>query len=283
MVVAVKSDDSAPHLPNALVVGPMKAGSTWVHDYLSYRGDVALPAPDKESFFFDRYYDRGPEWYAEQFSRREVMPASSVVEIGPSYFHHPDVPARVRETLGSIPLVFTLRNPVKRAWSHYLHIRRYGLTTKSLQSAVADYPAILDASRYRECVKRWREALPDSPTTFVWQETLAQDPAMYARRVSEGLDIPHVDVPWSMIGQSNAAAVPASTLLARLAYRGARFCRDHGLGRAVHWARAIGFQPLVFGRPGSARHLEPSDAECSWLASQLREQGDGEPDGHGYL
>lgn len=256
----------------ALVVGPMKAGSTWIHDYLAYRGDVTLPAPDKETFFFDRYYKRGLNWYANQFATSGSLAGCPVVEVGPSYFHHSDVPKRIRETLGAVPLVFTLRDPVKRAWSHYLHIRRYGLTTKSLKEAVGEYPAILEASRYRDSIKRWRAVFPDAAMTFVWQETLATDPAAYARQVSEGLGVDHVNVPWSNIGQSNAAAAPSSALVARLAYRGARFFRDNGLGTIVHWAKVAGFQPLVFGRSGSAQHIEPTDAEYSWLASQLEDE-----------
>ena len=68
--------------PFALFVGPTKSGTTWIHRYLESRGDVALPAQMKETFFFDKVYDNGFDWYANLFPpesdgrlRAEVAPS----------------------------------------------------------------------------------------------------------------------------------------------------------------------------------------------------------------
>jgi hypothetical protein len=45
--------------PDAMVIGPMKAGTTWLYSYLISRGDVCLPEGVKETFFFDRRFNKG--------------------------------------------------------------------------------------------------------------------------------------------------------------------------------------------------------------------------------
>ena len=52
-------------LPNLVYIGPDKAGSTWLFGLLNRHPDVFM-TPAKDLYFFDRYYDKGIEWYAKQ-------------------------------------------------------------------------------------------------------------------------------------------------------------------------------------------------------------------------
>ena len=53
--------------PTFLHLGPGKAGSTWVHETLLTHPEVYL-TPAKDLYFFSRYYDRGRQWYVNQFA-----------------------------------------------------------------------------------------------------------------------------------------------------------------------------------------------------------------------
>ena len=74
-------------LPNFLYVGPDKAGSSWLHEMLLKHPDVYL-TPAKDLYFFDRYYDRGPAWYAAQF--RDAREREVVGEVCQDYLFHPE-------------------------------------------------------------------------------------------------------------------------------------------------------------------------------------------------
>jgi hypothetical protein len=50
--------------PEFIFVGPHKSGTTWIDNYLRSRGDVQLPIAMKETFFFDKLYDNGWDWYS---------------------------------------------------------------------------------------------------------------------------------------------------------------------------------------------------------------------------
>lgn len=254
--------------PDALVIGPMKGGTSWIQQYMEVRGDVCLPTRVKETHFFDWYWGRGEDWYTRHFEC-EKRTKPFCLEVGPSYFHDGAAPRRVQQTLGKIPIVVTLRDPIKRAWSHYLHYRRYGYTNASVQEAVERFPEILGASRYHTCLQRWYAVFPASCVHVVWQDVLAVDPDRYAADICAALDLPFKAVPSSMYEARNQAAVPYSRLIARFGSGCAHLFRHVGLYGAVNGAKNVGLKRIFFGKPGSASDLEPTRKEVDWLADQL--------------
>lgn len=255
-------------MPNALVIGPMKAGTSWIHNYLEVRGDIGLPRGVKETFFFDRHFDRGQQWYANHFSHASIDD-QAIIEVAPSYFHCRQVPERVKATLGGISLVVTLRNPIRRSWSHYLHLRRYGYTKLPLRDAVAAFPEILEASRYKTCLTRWEAVFGRENIHVLWQEDLGQAASAYTRHVCNGLGIAFVPLTDELRSSQNEAALPASATLAALGDRTAHFLRSYRLYGVVNIAKRLGLKQLFFGKPGSGSlpHLSAEDAD--WLADLL--------------
>ena len=69
-------------LPSFFVIGPPRTGTTWLYEVL--REHTVLPAPTKETRFFDTHFHRGLDWYAAHF------PSSTgdrmVGEVAPTYF-----------------------------------------------------------------------------------------------------------------------------------------------------------------------------------------------------
>jgi hypothetical protein len=253
--------------PTALIIGPMKAGTTWVQDYLAWRGDVCLPAGVKETFFFDRHFDRGAAWYAAHFRHNDPARHTVAIEVAPSLFHGADVPARVAHTLGPIPLVVTRRDPVARAWSHYAHLRRKGYTRAPLAEAVGRYPEILSASLYQAQIDRWRRALPEAPLTVLPLEDLIAAPALYAARLCQAVGIVPRDPP-DTLGTSNAGGVPPSFLLARLGRQTAAAVRSAGGYGMVNLAKRLGLKRVFFGADG-ARQLRMTAEDRAFLEHAL--------------
>ncbi|MBP0484460.1 sulfotransferase family protein [Sagittula salina] len=260
---------SVPVLPRAMVVGPMKAGTSWIHEYLAWRGDVCLPAGVKETFYFDRYHRRGDTWYARHFAHFDPARHASVLEVAPSLFHDPGAPERLRASLGPVPLVVTRRDPVARAWSHYQHMRRKGYTTAPLAEAIKRFPGIVAASRYDEMLARWRAALPEAPITVLGLEDLRDDPAGYLGRLCAALELPPRQSPQDL-ETANAAGVPSSFLLARAGSLAANTLRAMGGYELVNLAKKAGLKDVFFGKPSSAgERLTPSPEERALLEARI--------------
>jgi hypothetical protein len=77
----------------------------------------------KELHFFDRNFDRGLDWYAEQFAPRRKQEQWG--ETTPAYMYKERARNRLIKSLPDARIVMILRNPVDRAYSHYWHdVRR---------------------------------------------------------------------------------------------------------------------------------------------------------------
>lgn len=256
-------------LPDALVIGPMKGGPTWIHDYLTARGDVCLPAGVKETFFFDHRFDRGRSWYESHFNSYDSSRHWRIMDLAPSYFHSLEAPRRVREVLGPVPLFVTLRDPVRRAWSHYLHLRRYEHTRAPLRQAAEAFPELLEASRYAACLELWRVYFPSAHFHILWQEVLACDPDQYAARLCDALGLDFNGIPDEADGRSYEAAVAPISWLAALGRHASFTLRGRGLHRVVNLAGRLGLRRFFFGSPGKRSLPKLTGPDAAWLLAQL--------------
>jgi hypothetical protein len=248
----------------------MKAGTTWLHDYFAARGDVCLPAGIKETFFFNRHYDKGREWYGSHFRRYNAARHTRVLEVAPSYFSsRTAVPQRVSDTLGGIPLLAVLRNPVERSWSHYLHMLRYGLTRLPLQDAVREFPGILEASRYTKILSRWESMPGDSRVHLLYFDDLLDSPGQFADAVCKILKLEYRGLPPQSGTRSNEAAASPFPALVPAVQRAANALRSRRLYFILNAAKRAGLRSLFFGKPGDGKLPVMSESDRRLLNEML--------------
>ncbi|HXS47682.1 MAG TPA: sulfotransferase domain-containing protein, partial [Solirubrobacterales bacterium] len=135
-------------LPDFLIIGAQKGGTTSLHAYLSEHRRVS-PSSTKEVHFFDHAYDRGLGWYRAHFQRSAKAPLSLSGEATPYYLFHPLVPARVAETLPESRLIVILRDPVDRAFSHHNHELALGFEDLPFEEAIEREPERLEGEQER--------------------------------------------------------------------------------------------------------------------------------------
>lgn len=131
-------------LPNFLVIGAAKAGTTSLYEYLRQHPDIYM-TPTKETNYFalagrgldhcgpgDREYIgrfsvTTPQGYQDQF--RGVCGQRAVGEASPLYLYDAEAPGRIREAIPDARLIAVLRHPVERAYSAFAHLVRDGRET----------------------------------------------------------------------------------------------------------------------------------------------------------
>jgi hypothetical protein len=184
--VTDSSDEHAVQLPNFLVVGAMRSGTTSLARYLGSHPDVFV-APEKEIHFFDRYFDRGVDWYGAQFAR--AGHADAVGEATQSYMYDSAAIARMKSTVPSARLLAILRHPTDRAYSHYWLNRARGLESLSFEAAIEEEAGRLltgrrsrfvysyvDRGRYVRQLESLCEAFPRSSLCVLIFEEMRLDP-----------------------------------------------------------------------------------------------------------
>jgi len=124
-------------LPGAVILGAQKCGTSSLHKYLTQHPGMIAPLR-KEVHYFDLNYGRGEAWYRAHFGRRGEPGVS--LDSSPYYLFHPAVPRRMHELLPDARLIVLLRDPARRAYSHYWHERDKGREDLSFESAIDAEP-----------------------------------------------------------------------------------------------------------------------------------------------
>lgn len=160
-------------LPDFLVIGAVKAGTTSVHHCLDAHPEVFVPA-QKETHFFDFHWGEGVGWYARHFSNGHRV----VGEVCPGYAQHPfvtGVPERVHEVIPDVRLVYLVRHPIDRLYSHYRQHVLAGKQHMALRDAIEHHPNYLYCSLYATQIERFLEVFPREQLLIITDQRLADD------------------------------------------------------------------------------------------------------------
>jgi hypothetical protein len=124
-------------LPNAVIIGGMKCGTTSLNAWLREHPGIAFSS-HKEIHFFDKYFERGEQWYRTHFPIWErLLGASRTLEATPSYLYRAShVAPRMHALIPGAKLIVMQRNPIHRAISHYGHAYRNHRETRPPEVAL---------------------------------------------------------------------------------------------------------------------------------------------------
>lgn len=181
--------------PNFFVVGAAKAGTTSLYALLRQHPDVFMSRPKEPHHFgqvspphqlrwhFDAYTDSAR--YLALFKQARGFKA--IGEASTSYLWHPEVPARIRRQLPHARIVILLRDPIERAYSHYLMHVREGIQKLGFYEALREdlrrtewswgiSHFYIGKGRYAEQVRRYLDIFGPDKVKIVLFDHFKRDP-----------------------------------------------------------------------------------------------------------
>jgi hypothetical protein len=166
-------------------------------------------SPDKEPAVFTKHWREGIDHYRSCFIGYDGEPA--IGEATVEYMVDPGAPQRIAEALPDVKLIFTLRDPIARAHSHYWHRVKTGHETRSLDEVLAgdeaEYP--IRYSCYHTQLKRYLALFSPNQIHVVIMEDMKRDPLATFQDVFAFIGVdPNFSVPYR--GARNTAKVPRS-------------------------------------------------------------------------
>lgn len=223
-------------LPTYFIVGAKRAGTTSLDEYIKAHPLVLRGLVEKGCRYYDVNYDRGPGWF-----RRQLLPVAEVDrlerklgarpilgESSPYYAFHPDAARRIAADVPDARLIFVLRDPVERAWSHHRYEVARGFETLDYAEAFATEadrmsdpdPVVRERnhrhfsyagrSRYAEQVARLRSHFGPEQVLVVESEQLFAEPRATMEKVYAHLSLDPVPMTsYSTFKGQTASAVPA--------------------------------------------------------------------------
>ena len=173
-------------LPNLVMIGGLKCGTTSLHHYLNLHPAISMSRPKELNFFVEELnWNLGPEWYGSHFD-----PAATVRgETSPHYTDRPrleGVAKRMRELIPHANVVYMVRDPIDRMLSHYLHNVGGGYEHRSLDEAFGRWDtAYVDRSRYAFQLEPYLDAYGPERVRVVSREELKDERERVMRELFE--------------------------------------------------------------------------------------------------
>ena len=245
-------------LPEFFAVGPQRTATTWLYEVL--RPHVSMPQGVKETMFFDRYYHRGLGWYRAHFLH--CPPYRPVGEIAPTYFHSEMATRRLRTYIPRGKIICTLREPVSRVYSLYLHMRAYGLTNLPFEDALDKCPILLDSSYYYIHVRRWLETFDAGNVLVLLNDDLVTEAQEYIATFCQFIGIEEIDLSKEQRQPIGRETTARNYLVTRTVNTIADLLRQQRLYFIINMAKRLGLRRFVFA----------GGTELPRLSAEMRDQ-----------
>ena len=184
---------AAGALPNLVVIGAQKCGTSALHYYLDLHPEVQMSSPKELCFFLsdedfdpgpffaepgelelargERNWSRGRGWYESHFRPGAPVRGEATPAYASPWF--PRVAELMAETVPDARLIFLVRDPIERIVSHYLQHRGSGREWRSLPEAVARPDNVyVGRSRYASALRPFQQRYPRERILILRQEDL---------------------------------------------------------------------------------------------------------------
>ena len=209
--MSTQGKGSRSGLPDFLIIGPPRTGTTSLHFQLANHVGVQPPVflhglRSKELHFFDVNYLAGIEWYMQHFPQPKTD--KLYFESTPDYIFDPKVPWRIQKWMPDCKFIVSLRNPVDRAWSEYYFywMPLYGMSIENLYDSIdivtedmpevkkipmtdKSYHRLLQGGLYAKMLERWFGIFESEQFCILKSEDFYADPKSTIHQLCEFLGI----------------------------------------------------------------------------------------------
>ena len=228
---------SSQRLPEFVIIGAVKAATTWTSQNLARNPGLFIPGP--ETHFFSDRFDRGIEWYADLFSE---APEDAVIgEKSADYLACEAAPRRIADKLPALKLIVQLRNPIDRAYSDYCMLYRRGTVTEEPEkyfSGSCEFGRrFLEGGLYTRHLSRFCDHFPREQILIILFEDVAENPRSVIEQASSFIGVsPHLEGV-SLAKTENDSSTPILPLAMRKALK--PFKGSVARFRQESWFKAI--------------------------------------------
>lgn len=231
-------------LPNFLVIGAEKSGTTWLKHNLREHPDIFVPS-EKELHFFNRdeNWNQGMAWYSQFFA--SATSEIAIGELTPGYMPSEIAAERIHSFSEDIRIIAILRNPADRAYSNYNMNYADGLVHESFESLVEHGQSpILQKGLYSQQLRRYLEYFSKDQMLILLYEQI-QEPARLLRSIYTFLSVDNTFLPSVANKRIHPSRTPRYSFVNRGAQQTARILRSLQMGKVVDFGHRIGIRNWI--------------------------------------
>lgn len=149
-------------LPNLIIIGAMKCGTTSLHHYLNLHPQISMSRHKELDFFIPtKKWKKGLEWYESHFNEQAEIRG----EASPNYTNYPywsGVAEKIYSVVPDAKLIYLVRDPIERIISHYVHQYAAGKEDRTINQALTNFTnnQYIARSQYYQQLNQYLQCFP---------------------------------------------------------------------------------------------------------------------------
>ena len=192
------SQTPEPHhrIPSVFLIGAAKSATTTLAHWLTRHPKINFGKMKELNFFsHEASFRKGFVWYSSQFSA--VRDHQLALDASTGYTRWPQNPGtagRIHLAAPCAKLIYVMRHPVDRAYSHYIH--RWSKEchpgkpfTVPFEEYVKTDPMCLESSNYRAQIEAYLDFFAPDSLHCLFTEDMKTQPSEVMRRIFQFLDV----------------------------------------------------------------------------------------------
>ncbi len=252
-------------IPDFLVLGGMRCGTTSIYEWLREHPQIALPPNKKGVYYFSRHYDKGLQWYSDFFKNARGKCKGEVT----SYYLYSDkCPQRIFKTKPDVKLIVILRNPVERAYSEFkFHIKENG-QFQAFDMFLSQKPEATIKGLYYKHISKYLEYFPKEQFQIIIFEEMISHPKASIRQIFNFLGVDADFTPNSLEKRANPGQLPRFDKLYRFSKKVSNKLHRHNLSRFVEMIKHLKIGGVFFaGKINDSKFPPMSKNAYKWLCN----------------
>lgn len=193
-----KHQPSKGRMPDFIIIGAAKSGTTTLYQYLCRHPNIYMPKRKEPGFFVEEdVFKLGLGWYQGLFAdaRRDQLCGEASTNYT-RYPQYPNATTRIAEFLPKVKLIYIMRQPVERAYSHYVQEvkndqrqKQKARVDETFEQHIERDTTVIDSSNYMLQIRQYLEFFGKESFLFLLMEDLSKKPAEVCKQTCSFLGI----------------------------------------------------------------------------------------------
>jgi hypothetical protein len=249
------------HLPDFLVIGTQRAGTTWLYNQLRAHPGICLGKHRKEIRYFDFYYERGVDWYKGHF--QHCAPNKVIGEVTPTYLHNELVAERIFGLIPKAKLIIILRNPIDKAYSHYKKLVMDRTYRKSFTEYIKENMRAAEVGLYYRQIEKYLQYFPEEQISIFIFEEMIENPEKHLQEIYDLLGVDPNFLPQDYQKRANPSRKPLLPGLYKLSISISRILHKYNLSSMVKLVKKLRVDRIFFPLRKNGSRFAGIDSETT--------------------
>ncbi|OOE39312.1 hypothetical protein BZG00_10505 [Salinivibrio kushneri] len=177
---------------NVFHIGPQKSGTTWLYRALKEHPQI-VTSPKDSIHYMNMFFHRGQAWFDGHFGTDDLEESElKIFEPTPSYLRDSKAPERIFNYNPDTKIIFTARNPLERAFSHYWHEKKKDRFNFKFEEIFENYDLFtnwIEPGFYAHHYKRYLEFFSEKNIKILFFDDLNDDPKNFYQQTCEFIGV----------------------------------------------------------------------------------------------